>query len=72
MNLQLSEDPISCVRNFVVAPGAMLSGRGNILVYLNDMVIHVLEGNLMLHRVSSILQKINLFVCFDVLSLCHA
>ena len=46
---QLSEDPISCLHEFVVAPGGMLSGRGNILVYLNNMVFHVLKGNLMLH-----------------------
>lgn len=47
--MQLSEDPVSYIHNFVVAPGGMLSGRGNILVYVNNMVFQVVKGNLMFH-----------------------
>ncbi|PON80255.1 SBP-box transcription factor [Parasponia andersonii] len=41
---KLSEDPISYVHDFVVAPGGMLSGRGNMLVYLNNTLLHVVKG----------------------------
>ncbi|XP_024027509.1 squamosa promoter-binding-like protein 7 [Morus notabilis] len=44
MWMKLSEDPVSYIHNFVVAPGGMLSGRGNILVYVNNMVFQVVKG----------------------------
>ena len=46
---QLLEDPTSYVHDFVVAPGKMLSGRGNLLVYLNNMIFRVTEGKLTPH-----------------------
>ena len=46
---QLLEDPTSYVHGFVVAPGKMLSGRGNLLVYLNNMIFRVTEGKLTPH-----------------------
>lgn len=48
-SLQIFEDPIAYVHDFVAAPGRMLSGKGNILVYLNDMIFHVVESKWMLH-----------------------
>lgn len=46
---QLLEDPASYVHDFVAAPGKMLSGRGNVLVYLNNMIFRVTEGKLTPH-----------------------
>ncbi|PQQ19388.1 squamosa promoter-binding-like protein 7 [Prunus yedoensis var. nudiflora] len=43
MWMKLLEDPVSYVHDFVVVPGRMLSGRGNILVYLNDMIFRVVK-----------------------------
>lgn len=40
---KLLEDPASYVHNFVAAPGKILSGRGNVLVYLNNMIFRVTE-----------------------------
>ncbi|WCJ23596.1 squamosa promoter binding protein-like 7 [Euphorbia peplus] len=43
---KLLEDPESYVHDFVIVPGKMLSKRGPMLVYLNDMVFYVLkDGN---------------------------
>lgn len=47
-SMQIFEDPIAYVHDFVVAPGRMLSGRGNVLVYLNNMIFHVVKSKLML------------------------
>ncbi|KAL5541765.1 hypothetical protein UlMin_009475 [Ulmus minor] len=44
MWMKVSEDPVSYVHKFIVAPGGMLSGRGNILVYLNNMILHVAKN----------------------------
>ncbi|KAG2727300.1 hypothetical protein I3760_01G151200 [Carya illinoinensis] len=44
MWVKLSEDPISYLHDFVVAPGRMLSGRGTILVFINDMIFQVMKG----------------------------
>ncbi|KAA8527510.1 hypothetical protein F0562_034775 [Nyssa sinensis] len=43
MWVKLFEDPAIYIHDFVVAPGKMLSGRGTILVYLNDMIFRVME-----------------------------
>ncbi|XP_038723090.1 squamosa promoter-binding-like protein 7 [Tripterygium wilfordii] len=43
MWVKLFEDPISYVRDFV-APGMMLSGKGFIIVHLNNMVFRVMKG----------------------------
>ncbi|XP_030507139.2 squamosa promoter-binding-like protein 7 [Cannabis sativa] len=43
MWMKLLEDPKSYVHNFVATPGGMLSGRGNILVYLNNMMFYVVK-----------------------------
>lgn len=43
MWMKLLEDPVSYIHDFVVVPGRMLSGRGNILVYLNDMIFRVVK-----------------------------
>ncbi|KAI4345510.1 hypothetical protein L6164_012625 [Bauhinia variegata] len=42
MWINLLEDPVDYVRDLVV-PGKMLSGRGNILVHLNDMIFRVVK-----------------------------
>ncbi|CAL1411652.1 unnamed protein product [Linum trigynum] len=44
MWVKLLEDPLSYVHNFVVVPGTMLSGKGPMIVYLNDMVFRVMKG----------------------------
>nr|QFR98472.1 SPL20 [Betula platyphylla] len=41
---KLLEDPISYLNDFVVTPGRMLSGRGTILVFVNDMIFRVMKG----------------------------
>ncbi|XP_059649094.1 squamosa promoter-binding-like protein 7 [Cornus florida] len=41
MWLKLFEDPAIYIHDFVIAPGKMLSGRGTLLVYLNDMIFRV-------------------------------
>ncbi|XP_062108519.1 squamosa promoter-binding-like protein 7 [Humulus lupulus] len=43
MWMKLFEDPKSYVHDFVATPGGMLSGRGNILVYLNNMMFYVVK-----------------------------
>lgn len=44
MWVKLSEDPALYVHHIVAAPGRMLSGRGTILVHLNDMIFRVMKG----------------------------
>ncbi|GER50143.1 squamosa promoter-binding protein [Striga asiatica] len=39
--LKLVEEPALCIKNLVALPGSMLSGRGTMLVYLNDMIFRV-------------------------------
>jgi hypothetical protein len=46
MHQQLFEDPASHLHDFLVAPGRMLSGRGTILVFINDMIFRVMKGKL--------------------------
>ncbi|KAK6130380.1 hypothetical protein DH2020_035885 [Rehmannia glutinosa] len=41
MWLKLLEEPALCIKNLVASPGNMLSGRGTMLVYLNDMIFRV-------------------------------
>ncbi|PIN10142.1 hypothetical protein CDL12_17269 [Handroanthus impetiginosus] len=41
MWLKLLEEPARCIKDLVASPGNMLSGRGTMLVYLNDMVFRV-------------------------------
>ncbi|PRQ39023.1 putative transcription factor SBP family [Rosa chinensis] len=43
MWMKLLDDPASYLHNFVIVPGRMLSGRGNMLVYLNDMIFRVVK-----------------------------
>lgn len=45
MHQQLFEDPTSYLLDFV-APGRMLSGKGTILVFMNDMIFRVMKGKL--------------------------
>uniref|UniRef100_A0A2N9ETS0 SBP-type domain-containing protein n=1 Tax=Fagus sylvatica TaxID=28930 RepID=A0A2N9ETS0_FAGSY len=44
MWVKLFEDPASHLHDFLVAPGRMLSGRGTILVFINDMIFRVMKG----------------------------
>ncbi|XP_022955823.1 squamosa promoter-binding-like protein 7 [Cucurbita moschata] len=44
MWIKLLEDPTTHVHNFVVARGRPLWGRGNMLVYLNNMIFRPVEG----------------------------
>ncbi|KAI9195106.1 hypothetical protein LWI28_011737 [Acer negundo] len=44
MWVKLYEDPITYVHDFVVAPGRMLSGRGFVIVNLNNTIFHVKDG----------------------------
>ncbi|KAK6146151.1 hypothetical protein DH2020_020020 [Rehmannia glutinosa] len=39
--LKLLEEPALCIRDLVASPGSMLSGRGTMHVYLDDMVFFV-------------------------------
>ncbi|KAG8373006.1 hypothetical protein BUALT_Bualt12G0126100 [Buddleja alternifolia] len=41
MWLKLLEEPALYIKDLVASPGNMLSGRGTMLVYLNDMMFHV-------------------------------
>ncbi|KAL6185912.1 hypothetical protein ACLB2K_042034 [Fragaria x ananassa] len=43
MWMKLLDDPASYLHNFVIVPGMMLSGRGNMLVYLNDIIFRVVK-----------------------------
>ncbi|XP_015888326.2 squamosa promoter-binding-like protein 7 isoform X1 [Ziziphus jujuba] len=44
MWMKVFEDPIAYVHDFIVSPGRMLCGRGNVLVYLNNMIFHVVKN----------------------------
>ncbi|XP_050372378.1 squamosa promoter-binding-like protein 7 [Argentina anserina] len=44
MWMKLLDDPASYLHKFVIEPGTMLSGRGNLLVYLNDKIFRVVKG----------------------------
>ncbi|CAN0856058.1 Squamosa promoter-binding-like protein 7 [Linum grandiflorum] len=44
MWVKLLEDPLSYVQKFVLAPGSMLSGKGPMIVYLDDLTFRVLKG----------------------------
>ncbi|KAL6532283.1 Squamosa [Orobanche gracilis] len=39
--LKLLDEPALCIEKLVASPGSMLSGRGTMLVYLNDMIFRV-------------------------------
>ncbi|KAM2656994.1 hypothetical protein EV1_012418 [Malus domestica] len=43
MWMKLLEDHVSYIHEFVSVPGKMLSGRGNILIYLNDMIFRIVK-----------------------------
>lgn len=61
--MQLSEDPVSSIRDFVVQPGSVLPARSTFFVYLNNMVFCVLKGKLMsFPSVSFICSSVN-FSC---------
>ncbi|KAK6130428.1 hypothetical protein DH2020_035838 [Rehmannia glutinosa] len=45
MWLKLLEEPALCIKNLVASPGNMLSGRGTMLVYLNDMIFRVTKAD---------------------------
>ncbi|XP_043807139.1 squamosa promoter-binding-like protein 7 isoform X7 [Manihot esculenta] len=46
---KLFQDPLSYVHDFVIVPGTLLSKRSPMLIYLNDMIFHVLkDGNSLL------------------------
>ncbi|KAK9288985.1 hypothetical protein L1049_017456 [Liquidambar formosana] len=47
MWVKLLEDPASYLHDFVIAPGKLLSGRGTVLVYLNNMIFRVVKGSVM-------------------------
>ncbi|KAJ9154425.1 hypothetical protein P3X46_027759 [Hevea brasiliensis] len=43
---KLLEDPVSYLHDFVIVPGKMLSKRSPMLIYLNNMIFHVMkDGN---------------------------
>lgn len=70
---QLLEDPASYLHDFVVAPGNMLSGRGSVMVYLNNMNFRVTEGKfatlILTHYLlnnAAILISLSLFLNFDL------
>ncbi|KAL0367650.1 UNVERIFIED_CONTAM: Squamosa promoter-binding-like protein 7 [Sesamum radiatum] len=44
--LKLLAEPALCIKDLVASPGSMLSGRGAMHVYLNDMIFRVSEGQL--------------------------
>ncbi|KAL2530713.1 Squamosa promoter-binding-like protein 7 [Forsythia ovata] len=41
MWLKLSEEPAKCIQDLLASPGNMLSGRGTMLVFLNNMIFRV-------------------------------
>jgi hypothetical protein len=41
--VKLHQEPVACIQN-LVASGNMLSGRGNFLIYLNNMIFRVNKG----------------------------
>ncbi|KAG5554897.1 hypothetical protein RHGRI_012454 [Rhododendron griersonianum] len=43
MWVKLLEDPVVYIRNFVAAPGKMLPGRGNILVYIDNVLFRAVR-----------------------------
>lgn len=46
MWIKLAEDPVPCLHNFIISPENILNGRGTMLVYLNNMIFHVMkDGN---------------------------
>ncbi|KAK3039036.1 hypothetical protein RJ639_027521 [Escallonia herrerae] len=40
---KLIEDPLAYLHDFVLTPGNMLSGRGTLHVYINNMMFHVMK-----------------------------
>ncbi|KAJ7955020.1 Squamosa promoter-binding-like protein [Quillaja saponaria] len=56
MWVNLLGDPVSYVHDFVVAPGRMLSGRGAMLVYLNNMVFRLTKDGTSLLKVKAEMQ----------------
>ncbi|XP_057771870.1 squamosa promoter-binding-like protein 7 [Salvia miltiorrhiza] len=41
MWLKLLDKPASCIKDLIGSPGSMLSGKGTMLVYVNDMIFRV-------------------------------
>lgn len=41
---QLLDKPASCIKDLIGSPGSMLSGKGTMLVYVNDMIFRVTKG----------------------------
>ncbi|CAN1284035.1 Squamosa promoter-binding-like protein 7 [Linum perenne] len=44
MWVKMLEDPLSYVQKFVLVPGSMLSGKGPMIVYVDDLMFRVLKG----------------------------
>ncbi|KAI6683921.1 hypothetical protein NL676_029834 [Syzygium grande] len=40
---KLYEDPVSYINDFVLRPGRMLSRRGTVYIFINDMVFHLMK-----------------------------
>lgn len=51
MWVKLLEDPVVFVRNFVAVPGKMLSGRSNILVFLDNVLFRAVRDGTSVMRV---------------------
>ncbi|GAA0186432.1 hypothetical protein LIER_33720 [Lithospermum erythrorhizon] len=41
--VKLAKDPVQCLHNFIMSPRNLLNGRGTMLVYLNNMILHVMK-----------------------------
>lgn len=41
---QLLDKPASFIKDLIGSPGSMLSGKGTMLVYVNDMIFRVTKG----------------------------
>lgn len=47
MWMKLLEDPASYIHDFIIVPGKLLSGRGTVLVNLNNMIFRVSKDSVM-------------------------
>ncbi|XP_047957473.1 squamosa promoter-binding-like protein 7 isoform X1 [Salvia hispanica] len=48
---KLLEEPALCIKNLVSSPGSLLSGRGAMHVYLNDMIFRITKDATLVHEV---------------------
>ncbi|XP_057805979.1 LOW QUALITY PROTEIN: squamosa promoter-binding-like protein 7 [Salvia miltiorrhiza] len=48
---ELLEEPSLCIKDLVLSPGSLLSGRGPMHVYLNDMIFRITKDASLVHEV---------------------